>query len=89
MIPETTTAPAVDQQHIVRRFRVRGICLVPTEVEMEIEASNARAAVMMAQRSDWKSRIGANDGDTRAAFDWEPTAEEISPANDQRDPRGE
>jgi len=50
---------------------------------MEIEAPNARAAVMIAQRSNWKDRIGANDGDSRAAFDWQPTAEEINPANDQ------
>ncbi len=81
MTLQDTNAPAVDQQRLVRKFRVRGICLVPTEVEIEIEAPNARAAVMMAQRSDWKSRIGANDGDTGAAFDWEPTAEEINPAN--------
>ena len=86
MTPHDITAPAVDQQRLVRRFRVRGICLVPTEVEMEIEAQNACAAVMMAQRSDWKSRIGANDGDTCAAFDWEPTAEEINPANDSSAP---
>lgn len=66
---------------MVRRFRVRGICLVPTEVEMEIEAPNARAAVMLALRSDWKSQIGGNDGDSRSAFDWQPTAEEIDSAN--------
>lgn len=87
MSTQETTAPAVEQKRLIRRFRVRGICLVPTEVEMEIEAPNARAAVMMAQRSDWKSYIGANDGDTGAAFDWDPTAEEIHPANSVSQPQ--
>ena len=66
---------------LVRRFRVRGICLVPTEVEMEVEAENEEAAVKRALRSDWKMHMGANDADFRSAFDWRPSAEEISSAN--------
>lgn len=61
----------------LRRFRVRGICYVPTEVEMEIEAPNAKAAVIRAKGANWKEHIGANSGDHGAAFDWQPTAEEI------------
>jgi hypothetical protein len=66
----------------MKTFRVKGICLVPTEVEMEIEAPDARRAVMKAQRSDWKMQICPNDADFRSAFDWRPTAEEINSSNE-------
>lgn len=61
----------------MKLFRVKGICLVPTEVELELYANNAQDAVHAAKHLDWKSLIDTNSADIRAAFDWEPSAEEI------------
>lgn len=61
----------------MKLFRVKGMCLVPTEVEMELYADSAHDAVHVAKQLDWKSLIDTNSADTRAAFDWEPSAEEI------------
>lgn len=68
---------------LVRRFRVRGVCFVPASIEMEIDAISEEEAVKYALATNWKSHIGGNDCDTSSAFDWEPAAEEINPANNQ------
>ena len=69
---------------LVRRWRVRGICLVPTEVEMIVEAATADEAMTAALASGWKQHIGGNDGDGASAFDWKPSAEEIQAPNTER-----
>jgi hypothetical protein len=66
---------------IVRKYRVRGICLVPTECEMEIEATSQEDAVKTALSSRWQHHIDNLGGDNTSAFDWQPRAEEISSAN--------
>lgn len=65
----------------VRLWRVRGICLVPTEVELRVEAADEKDAVKKALASDWQSHICGNSGDETAAFDWEPVAEEVLQPN--------
>ena len=57
------------------KYRVRGICFVPTDVEMVVEARSEEEAIRIAKASRWQDHIGANDGDSGAAFDWEPSAE--------------
>ena len=73
----TPTLAAVDQPRIVRRFRVRGICFVPCDLELEIEAETAEEAVREALTCPWQQSLDGNCMDAGAAFDWEPTAEEI------------
>jgi len=77
----TPTMAAVDQPRLVRRFRVRGICFVPCDLELEIEAESEEKAVREALTCPWKQSIDGNSMDAGAAFDWRPTAEEINPAN--------
>lgn len=82
-LPPQQTPSGGSDHRLVRRFRVRGICFVPTDVEMEIDATSEEEAVKYALATNWKAHIGGNDGDSSSAFDWQPTAEEINPANDQ------
>jgi hypothetical protein len=70
------------EKRLVRRFRVRGVCFVPASIEMEIDATSEEEAVKYALATNWKSHIGGNDCDASSAFDWEPAAEEINPANE-------
>ena len=79
----TKTLAAVDQPRLVRRFRVRGICFVPCDLELEIEAETAEEAVREALTCPWQQSLDGNSMDAGAAFDWEPTAEEINPANNR------
>jgi hypothetical protein len=71
------------------RYLVRGICLVPTEAGMEVEADTPEQAVEIAQaefRKKPRNVIYNNGGDDSSAFDWQPTAEE-QPATPQRKPQ--
>lgn len=61
----------------MKKFIVKGTCLVPAQIEIVVEAESAVAAVGIATRSDWKSHIGTNDCDIDSAFDWEPYVEEL------------
>lgn len=60
-----------------RKFHVRGICFVPTECMMEIEARSESEAVTKALEARWQNHIDSHSGDNSAAFDWNPIAEEI------------
>ena len=62
----------------LKPFIVRGVCFVPTTVEIKIKAKDRISAVAEALRSDWRSHIG-NDGDNASAFGWEPYAFEHKP----------
>ncbi len=64
-----------------RRYRVNGVCLVPTFVEMEVTAMSEEEAVRIALSSEWRSHI-ANGYDDGAAYDWEPTADEVDEPSD-------
>lgn len=64
-------------QELPRRFRVKGVCMVPSEVEIEVLAASQEQAIEVAQASDWRKHIGQNGGDSASAYDWQPTAEEI------------
>lgn len=78
---ERESEGAVDQPRLVRRFRVRGVCLVPCDLELEIEAESEEEAVREALTCPWQQAVDANSIDARAAFDWQPEAVEINPAN--------
>ena len=69
--------PRRKKQEGLKKFLVRGVCLVPTEVQLEVNAVDAESAVKVALSLNWKSLIGSNDGDSGAAFDWQPTATEV------------
>lgn len=61
-------------------YRVSGICFVPTECTMEVEAEGPDVALWIATQShDWQSHIDRNGGDFVSAFDWQPFAEEVKP----------
>ena len=63
-----------------RKFRVKGNCLVPFEVEIVIEgAESEEDAVKRALSLKWQDWVDGNAGDFSAAFDWQPTAEEVQP----------
>jgi len=78
---ENTAAPSVDVPRLVRRWRVRGICFVPCDLELEIEAETEEEAIREALTYPWQQSLCGNCMDFGAAFDWEPSAEEINPAN--------
>jgi len=80
---ETGELQPVDERRLVRRFRVRGICFVPCDLELEIEAESEEEAIREALTCPWKQSIDGNCIDAAAAFDWQPAAEEVNPANDQ------
>ena len=64
-----------------KRFRVSGVCFVPTEVTMDVCASSPEEAVKKALSSNWKDHVPSGNGeDYSAAFDWQPFAELISEA---------
>ena len=75
-----TDPASVRQDQLVRRYRVRGICLVPTEVSMDVDARSSEQAVYIAKHSDWQMHV-CDGGDRRSAYDWEPHAEEIQSPN--------
>ena len=75
--------PPVAQPRLVRRFRVRGICFVPCDLELEIEAESEEEAIREALTCPCNQSIDGNSIDAGAAFDWQPTAEEINPANSE------
>jgi hypothetical protein len=50
-------------------------------LELEIEAESEEEAVREALNCPWRQSIDGNSMDEGAAFDWQPTAEEIKPPN--------
>lgn len=77
---ENGQVPSVGSGELVRRFRVHGVCLVPTEVTMYVLARNENEAVARAMNSKWRNHI-ANGHDDSAAYDWEPEAFEVAEPN--------
>lgn len=70
----------------MKKFQVKGYCLVPHSVCMEIEANSPEEAILKAKSSDWRYHIESNSGDERSADEWEPFAEEISCPTDTQQP---
>lgn len=63
-----------------RRYRVRGIAMVPVEANAEVIASSNEEAMRLAKRlfaDDPRRYIVRNSEDYSAAWDWEPDAEEL------------
>lgn len=56
----------------MKKYRVSGFCLVPTEVTLEVMASSEEDAIARAMLMDWKASVNSCDGDEQSAFDWEP-----------------
>lgn len=75
----TEAAEASSRDLLVRRYRVHGICLVPTECMMVVEAKSPEQAVHIAKQSNWQHHL--ENGDRASAYDWEPDAEEIPSPN--------
>ena len=65
----------------MKRFRVHGYCLVPTECVMTVEAPSPEEAVMIALASRWQDHIDGQGGDDRSAYDWRPDAQDIESPN--------
>jgi hypothetical protein len=63
----------------MQKYRVRGVCFVPTECEMIVEAGSESEAISKALGSRWQQHILQNSSDEASAFDWEPTADAVSP----------
>lgn len=82
----TEAAETGSQDLLVRRYRVQGICLVPTECCMIVEAQSPEQAVHIAKNSNWRHHL--EHGDRQAAYDWEPDAEELQSPNAQRSATG-
>jgi hypothetical protein len=61
-----------------QKYTVKGVCLVPCEVEMDVEATSEAEAVSIALSSRWQDKIYSGYDDS-AAFDWLPTAELAQP----------
>lgn len=68
-------------ERLVRRYRVSGICFVPHDVEMYVEATTAEEAIAKAKGSRWQAHIVGNSSDESSAFDWLPAAEELYSTN--------
>lgn len=64
----------------MKKFRVHGICFVPNEAEIIVHAKDTNGALLEALKA-WRTHksdlIVSNSSDKSAAFDWEPSAEEI------------
>lgn len=63
------------------KYKVHGYCLVPTEAELEVEADSPEDAVSKAQaifRRRPQDLIVSQSSDDFSAYDWQPTAREIS-----------
>lgn len=65
---------SVGVQRLVSRYIVTGVCFVPTQVTMEVEACSEDEAVKAALEGDWRDCICLGDGERVSAFDWQPTA---------------
>lgn len=65
----------------MKRYRVHGYCLVPTECTMTVDALSPEDAVRIALASKWTEHIDQNGGDDRSAIDWRPDAEEVQSPN--------
>ena len=65
----------------MKRYRVHGFCLVPTECQMTVEAASPEEAVRVALASRWTDHIDSQGADERSAFDWRPDAQEIESPN--------
>lgn len=64
------------------KYRVHGYCLMPAEAEIEVEAGSAEEALqnaMAAWGTNKRALIDRNSVDEGAAFDWQPTAELLTP----------
>jgi len=75
----------VGLKRLVRRWEVRGVCLVPCDLSITVTAGTAGEAVSKALEMRWQDYI-ANGYDDRAAFDWQPMAEEVDPPNEKAKP---
>jgi hypothetical protein len=51
--------------------------MVPTQCTRIVEAATESEAVSLALASDWQKHIDPMSSDNGAAFDWQPSAEEI------------
>lgn len=64
----------------MKKYRVHGICFVPTEAEIVVEADSTNDALLKALAA-WRAHktglILSNSSDENSAFDWHPFAEEI------------
>jgi hypothetical protein len=76
-IVATEGVEGISRDLLIRRYRVHGFCLVPTECTMMVDAPSPEEAVRIAIASRWQDHIDQNGGDDRSAFDWRPNAEAI------------
>lgn len=66
----------------MKKFRVHGICFVPYEAQIVVEAENNMEAMDKAQEAWDENRrdmVVFGSEDIWAAHSWEPTVEEFTP----------
>lgn len=64
----------------MKRYNVTGICFIPMQAEIEIEAESpeeARRLAMVEWNANKDNLLVHNSQSEGEAFDWDPTAEEI------------
>lgn len=54
-----------------QRFEASGVCFVPAECKMVVEAESPQDAVRVARASDWRKHIVGGSTDESSAWGWE------------------